>query len=131
MTVLRAVMDIDPKDPQMKEIGLVAYEYGLFDMIEVMTFLVESIKPENKSLIQIIDNDNYEFAIKVYLARAILAYANWKHEKFEVELPTKSNERQLVSFSRAYPTEQNRAIGDKYLEKARYLITRFGPRKEA
>lgn len=122
--ILRAVVDIDPDHPTIRELGELAFTFGLIDMTEVLLVSVDAMKANGQSAMFIITDDTYNKVVQTILACAILNFASWRFETFEIEVPAKTNERIALKLHRNYPPEHHKGLGDGYLTKAKEVIAK-------
>lgn len=108
--LLKAVMDIDPGDQMFWELGQLAFGLGLFDMTEIlMIFNSRQFTPN-------------QIDPKGLVACAVINFANWKHQSFEIEIPANLR-RTAMQLERIYSAEIHKSLGELYLSKARKIIS--------
>lgn len=121
--LIRAVIDIDPSDPVIRELNELAFSFGIVDMTEVLV-LTKLNKNFDFQKMVMVDLESFIKVIQVILAIAIMNFASWKFESYEVALPATTKERPLLRFFRTYPAETHRDLANGYLAKAKEIIVK-------
>lgn len=121
--IIRAVVDIDPSDPVIRELNELAYNFRIIDMTEVLV-LTKQNKDFDFQKMTVVDLESFVKVIQVMLASAIMNFASWKFESYEIFLPSMTKERILLQFFRTYPAEMHRGLANSYLAKAKEIIAK-------
>ncbi len=123
--LLKNVLDIDPKAPEIKDLADIASNFGLSEMSEVVSQSVSIMPQIGKTVALVIGDENASEIISTLLAMAAMNYAAWKYEFFTVIMPEVSSEE--IAFPRTATSDNHKKYADGYVLQAKNLIEKYFP----
>lgn len=123
--IINLVSEIDKTDEKILELVKITNQFGMSEMYEVCMTYYEVAAHNNKKVAFVVTQETAWETIRTILACAVILYASWKHEVFEVALEDKE-EAEPVRFTRI-DGERHLRDAETYMNHAKILIEKYYP----